>query len=48
METLELEQQTVEALVKASESLSDDQLSLLCWHCGISIDVIKETKNAMV
>lgn len=33
----ELHQRTVEVLVKLVDVLDCDELSLLCWHCGVSV-----------
>lgn len=31
----ELHQRTVEVLVKLVDVLDCDELSLICWHCGV-------------
>lgn len=33
----ELHQRTVETLSKLVDVLDCDELSLLCWHCGVSV-----------
>ena len=43
----ELYQRTIETLVKAAKSLTTEELSLLCWHCGVSYeDVIFYSRKA--
>lgn len=39
----ELHQQTYDVLTKVKDNLTEEELSLLCYHCGFSInDFIKE------
>jgi hypothetical protein len=49
MEHQELEQRTYEALEHARDAgLSEEDVSLLCWHCGIdSRLIIKEAQHEM-
>jgi hypothetical protein len=42
----ELEERTVTALVHARDlGLSQDDLSLLCWHSGVDSKLIQEVNN---
>jgi len=42
MEHQQLEQRTYEALEHARDAgLSEEDVSLLCWHCGIKVDQLR-------
>ena len=38
----EFEQQTFQALVNAAKGISDEELNILCYHCGINASDIRK------
>lgn len=45
MNQFELEQIIFEALSKAAKVLDDNELSALCYMCGMAINLIKEKQQ---